>query len=1086
MADLDPIRFAPGGVDITLTPPDSPQAVGAALAANQPFPDDAFTNGAIPLGSIGARASRNFNLKGAGGDGNVTFLESVTVGGKLFAGFGVYRSVAKLVADLTAQGMAEELNEPAVNGPVFPAPPPPRDYYALRWGYEVTADAKGSLPLGGVLPPITFGGNARKAGLYAIVRAHAPDANSLDAVTDTLNSWTLPQKVTSPDRLKPGTWVIAENDGSLQFNLGLEYGYDYSWVRESLKVGGLSGNLGLKIEMGVKAGLGFTAGGRYATVVSRESDREELRLRVFRMRQHGWTFNFNATVGAQLDVDDALFPAKFEDFIRGVFNVNGNQVLKDFADTFDKWSAPDSSLADMLGEELVEQAKALFAKVTGKDPETEFEAGRALLTRAIERWRGLPHELSSLLYGLLKSQGVPLDDLRDFLRNVKGMTDPKRLADEITSRIEAARFYESPVGKWLTAVAKDGITDLLTGLDIREERERLVALADKTVALLDSGKVEAVIRELQTWIEDRLGLDKIMAVTAAGFKDADKWLKKRLADFLDKTLGDVVFADVKKIQQAVRTLRDNAQKFSEKGREALKQKYKAEFAFSYSKTTTKTALIDVTFDFAAAATNASARLKEALKGDFTKLLSEPQAGVKLNKGVLTHGIKRNTHLAIALPLFKSAADHINTSEARVNVVDTDGGGRLWVFNLKAEDVVSKSHALSKLSISLEFSRMMGVRQFSGEELSGDVFKYNYQLRMVRRGARRAFLENKVGPLAEQYLASEFKAADKGDFSTYLTTLDKLLDGRGLEDDDFGNLLVSLDVSMPSGAFAAWRNASAEKNHDIYMKMSVDMQRLLRSLTLAAYTQDEDNFKAPQRKKMYPLLAYSALPDINRLRFTTAGRKLVFSADAVLDWDPGNGDLRDSLFARHCAQRLRAEILPRLEKELKGNAAALQMYAPTATNVENILNFDVGSASDRKEAVSNFESLALSEITRINDIRDAAVKFSKSLGTDKPEEATKNLAEFGASLVNSFNQGVNERYAGTEYRPFGTVLFAETAKAFGATAEQTRPSAVLELLVLPKDTAYNLKDFLTGNRPGEDVKLLHEARVVTSTDRRPAG
>lgn len=1081
MADLDPIRFAPGDVDITLTPPDSPQAVGVALAANQPFPDNAFTNGAIALGSIGAKASKDFNLKGAGGDSKVKFLESVTVGGKLFAGFGVYRSVDKLIEDLTAQGLAEELNEPAVNAPIFPAPPPPRDYYALRWGYEASADAKGSLPLGGVLPPITFGGSARKAGLYAIVRAQAPDAKSLDAVTDTLNSWTLPQKVTSPDGLKPGTWVIAENDGSVKFNLGLEYGYDYSWVRESLKVGGLSGNLGLKIEMGVKAGLGFTASGRYATVVSRESDRAELRLRVFRMRQHGWTFNFNATVGAQLEVDDKLFPAKFEDFIKGIFNVNGNQVLKDFVDTFDKWSDPNSSLADLLGAELIEQAKALFARVTGKDPATEFEAGRALLTQAIDRWRGLPHELSSMLYGLLRKQGVPLDDLRDFLGTVKGLTDPKRLADEITSRVEAARFYESPVGKWLTAVAKGTITDLLTGLDIKQERERLVALADKTVALLDGSKVETLIRELQTWIEDQLGLDKIMAVTATSFKDIDKWLKKRLADFLDKTLGEVVFADVKKIQQAIQTLRDNAQKFFEKGREALTQKYKAEFDFSYAKTTTKTALVDVTFDFAANATNASARLKEALKGDFTKLLSEAQAGVRLHKGVLTHGIKRNTHLAVGLPFFKSAVDHITTSEARVNIVDTDGGGRLWVFNLKAEDVVSKKHALSKLSISLEFSRMMGVRKFSGEELSDDVFRYNYQLRMVRRGARRAFLENKVGPLAEQYLASEFKAAGKGDFSTYLTTLDKLLDDTGLEDNDFGNLLVGFDVSMPSGAFAAWKNAPAEKNHDTYIKMSVDMQRMLRGLTLDAYTQDEDNFKAPQRKKMYPLLAYCGLPDINKLRFKTASQRLEFSTDAVLDWDPRNGDLRNKLFAEHCAKALRTVILPGLEKELKGNDAALQMYAPTTTNIENILNFNVGSASDRKEAVSNFESLALGELTRINAVRDAAVKFGKSLGASKPEEAMKNLAEFGASLVNSFNQGVNERYAGTEYRPFGTLLFAETAKAFGATAEQTRPVAVLELLVLPKDTAYNLKDFLTDNRPGDDVKLLHEARVVTSPD-----
>src|SRR5215204_4914903 len=113
MATLDPIHFTPGNVDITLTPPAAPQAVGAALAANQPFPNNAFTDGAIALGSIGAEASKDFTID------KVKFIKKIEVGGKLFAGFGVYRSGEKLAEALKAQGL-DSFDEPAVSGPLFP------------------------------------------------------------------------------------------------------------------------------------------------------------------------------------------------------------------------------------------------------------------------------------------------------------------------------------------------------------------------------------------------------------------------------------------------------------------------------------------------------------------------------------------------------------------------------------------------------------------------------------------------------------------------------------------------------------------------------------------------------------------------------------------------------------------------------------------------------------------------------------------------------------------------------------------------------------------------------------------------------
>ena len=1047
MADLDPIHFTPGNVDITLTPPASPEAVGLALAANQPFPDEAFTDGAIALGSVGAEASKDFTLD------KVKFIKKVELGGKLFAGFGVYRSGDKLADDLKAQGL-DSFDEPAVGGPIFPGDGV-KDLYALRWGYDAKAAVTGSLPLGG--PTLSFGASGRAAGLYAVVRSQDRAAKSLDAVVDTLNSWKMPRQVSSPADLAPGTWLVAETDGSLSFNLGLEYGYDFSWVRESLKLGGLSGDLGLKIEMGVKAQLGFSASGRYAAAVSRESDRQELRLRVFRMRQHGWTFAFDAEVSGQAEQD--LIPDNFDDFVKGVFNVNGNQALADLVEKFDKWADPGNRLKDLLGAELVEYAKKMVKQVTGKDPETAFGEAVSALKKPLALWRDLPHEVTSMLYGLLKREGVPLDDLRDFLRRIEDETDPEKLAGEITSRLNEVKFFENPVGMWLTAVAREGILSLLA--NVGDERARVVGLAKKTAALLDGGEVENVLRELQKWIEEKLGLDKILAVTELNFDQIDAWLKKRLSDFLGETL---VVQKLEAIQSAVNRLRANAREFYAKGFKALTEKYKAEFHFSYSQETKRTALVDLTFDFAENAANAGAQLKAALRGDFKRLLSEQIPGVKLNKGVLTHGMKRRTHIEVGLPYYGAFVTHVTESEAGGEAVDT-AEGRLWVFTLEAKDVVSRKQSVSKLSISLQFTRKAGVRDFGGEQ-----FRYNYQLRAFKRGARRGYLAGGYTEAANRYLPSVFTAEGTQSFSAYLTELDKTLDDVGVGGSNFfGNVLCGLDVSVPGQLFGAWKKAPTDRLDRKYMLMSKRVQNVLRRLLPVCYFGDLSRYR--ELPAAYPLVVYSALPAFNRLR--VSGGKVTLSEGDVYDWDFEDDDVRRAVFDQFCEPRLRTEILPRIREELSGMPDAAALYADS--KIKDMRDFKLGSFS--AVAKSNFKSLARNEATLIPSIRKAAMDFRKSLGAGDLGEAVEALDNFGAGLVDTFNNRVGDsRYEGEAFRPLGALLLAEATYYLDpATAEKVQPAAMLEFIFLKGDSTFAMEGYLTGARPeSEEIALQQRA------------
>lgn len=228
MSGLQPIHFEAGNVDINVEPPSNLPAVANALLNNQAFPDIAFTDGAIPLGAIKASASRDFKLD------KVKFGGS----GSIFAGLGVYRSTGKLFDALKAEG----LDEPMISRLEFPDLAT-KNLYAVRWGYNVEGSVSGSVALG---VGLNFGASARREALYAVLRSLDRNTKSVTALTETINSWKMPRQIDSPDdtKIKPGTWLIAETDGELKLSLGIEYGYDYSWVREAVKLGGLSGDLG--------------------------------------------------------------------------------------------------------------------------------------------------------------------------------------------------------------------------------------------------------------------------------------------------------------------------------------------------------------------------------------------------------------------------------------------------------------------------------------------------------------------------------------------------------------------------------------------------------------------------------------------------------------------------------------------------------------------------------------------------------------------------------------------------------------------------------------------------------------------------
>jgi hypothetical protein len=373
--------------------------------------------------------------------------------------------------------------------------------------------------------------------------------------------------------------------------------------------------------------------------------------------------------------------------------------------------------------------------------------------------------------------------------------------------------------------------------------------------------------------------------------------------------------------------------------------------------------------------------------------------------------------------------------------------------------------MSKLSVAMQMTKGVGLRQFSDED-----YKYDYTLRLTKHDARTQYMEGNLELLTEEYLKSEFSGPDKQSFSTYLKTLDDVLDQKGITGEGrFGNILVGFDVSVPSQVLGAWKNVPASADDMLYKEMSTKVQRLLRRWIPLCYLQEPQQYAFTDR--IYPLLAYCSLPPINRV--TLVGNTLKFTADKVHDWDYKDDKLRSALLQTQGAQKLSQEILPRIRQELSAVSQSPELYDDN--KIGRIIELKPDSNQER-----SFEGLMITESQLITGIHHAAIDFRNFLDAGKFDVAVQSLAEFGVALTDTFNNRVgNTGYGAATLRPLGSLLFIEVSKLFDQTLAQTlQPAVMLEFLVLKNQSTFVMGDFLSGKRP-DQTELALEQRIVSA-------
>ena len=1000
-------------------------AVAAAIAADKPFPA-----GKLELGSMRLAASTGNAVSFAG----VTF--NATADGSFH--LGVYTDAADALKDLSPN--------PEVSAGIALNQTAGSRYLMLRCGYDAAATAKGAMALGAGAS-INFGGAASSNAAYAVIHQFSDGEGARSAVEQTIAGWRLPNQI-DPASFPARTWLVAEVDGSVALNIGVQAGYDYSWLRQ-FPGGALKGDLGLKVELAANAALGFSASGSFALALSRATDASAIRLRLSKLANNGWNFAFNARAGAQ-----ATLPANFQqgtkidDLLSAVFGVHIAQLVNDLTDPGITSSSSVANFLTLLGKKQLPGVQ---------DAQTLFAAGQAASSEFLNEWQNLPHSAATMLTSILQRNEA--SNLTPFLEQMGSLsaTDQKGVQDLLAGALNSADFFQAPVGRWIESVAPATSLATIVGT---ADWSVVKKLSDAALGLIQNQALPSLI----DYAGKNLALDRIaQAIQQNNPGSLDAWLQSKIAAFLGSDpAAQLTLADLQKAQTVLDALKKNADKFFNLAKQAAQKKYEFDFVAAYQESSSSAALLDATFDLTAAAA-----LRNAIDGDFQDLLLQKIPGVTLAAATLTHGINRQSHSDLTLPFVDLS--NSDAASALASVSPVEDNGRVLLYNLNAQDEAkthkgffrASSESDSKLAFvaSLPVSVSSGVRNFKTSSVS-----YGYTLTKASTALGSAQLLDDLQPLVDAYMPGLF-GAGKPELADWVKIVDGQLDpaNPGV----LGHGLFSFDVALPPGALNAWFATSQNGKDPQYFAMSKAVQRFLRRIIPFYYFADPARYDAGPLSDN--LLAYQALPPANGFKFTGDGHMGAPTSDVYFGVDAEN--LTALMETPDFANALRAAMEKGRSVLSPIGQAASALYASTDDNVQRIVQHALQAA----QLPGILASLLFFENGLIGSIVDTGVAMARfrAAAATEPAAALKQLAVFGETFAETFNGHLGGNIlAGSYLRPLGSALMLEAAGGLAGNSGDAAQATALFRLTVVDTPAPSLDDLLAGNF-GQTKILLRE-------------
>ncbi len=1046
-------KFLSGAADVaaTLSSPDAPLLLAAFQSSDKPIPAGTFQ-----LGQLQASAGGDGQV-GLGDQGSVAFEGH----GQAAFGLGIYADAA---AALKAAMPATELS--AGLGLVQPAG---MRFIVLAASYSADVAAKGSVALGAGVGA-TFGAKVKTRGGYALLHRFLDTAPAKQVAADFLQCWALPKQVKSATDIQPGTWVIAEVDGSIALSIGVQAGYDFSWVR-SLD-GALKGDIGLRVQLGASAALGFEASGKYAVVVGRESEAEVVRLRLYKMAHKGWNFALDAKAGFK-SVLPPFFdqPHKAEDLVAAIFGLNHSQIFEVLKETR-AFVTSEESLQDKLAGVLMHAGGTALQAATGLTKaqiQEIYEAGRAKVTGLLAKLDQLAktggHDLTSMLLSLSGQ------DLSQLEAGLKMLVDPAQPVETVVKQLlSKAGFERTPLGRAIEAAVGPGL-GVVTNTEIAK---KLKTIAQDALNVIEGGTLQKVL----DFIRQEVSFDRIKkAVEDADFATVDNLLKDRVAKFLGQQTA--VLADLNKVQDVARTVFARADTFYEMALKAAKQKQEFSFSARYARSTTSNALVDFSFNTENADATTLALLAQAINGDFGDLLIQEHPAVTLHMAELSHNISRSVSTELSMPFGDVSASSKLLSSAKLVIAEDDG--RVLAYSLDTTDKKSERRSLfgarsgrdSTFTVAATLPASVSNTIRTWKE---GTFNYSFRMERAVRRMRAAQFQSEIGPLVEQYLPSAFAPPAHG-FEEWVADLDKLLDARDPNSGthDIGDTLVKLTLAAPPAYLKAWLKAPSDRRSPVYMDLSRVLQRRLKELVQFYYFADAGNYKDVAAAA--PPLVYAAIPPSTNIRLSDNTLTRDLDTDVYWDcFDPAKVSAMAQLSSTRAALERRLGSVSAMLRGIPDLASTAKFYGPSAApSVVGDALKKHSAAARLPEFLSSLLQMELQLVTNAVDAGVAMAEF-RTLGTESPAEALKKLARFGEELATAFNETIGDNpFLSGAARPLSTLLFMEAAKVFDRSIMGT-VTAQLDVKVI-KSGQLSVEEMLAGKIDAKPELILFEQPFV---------
>ncbi len=990
-----------------------------AIAKDEPFPER--PGGDIPLGRIGVKASAGKPIQFKAGAGSVGFQPSASVVSEIGVFGDPTRALVHLPSDLPP---GIDLAEGAEEGSL---------YMLMKWGWKAGLKFSASHPIG-ALASAQFGADVSGAQFFGLVHRFKDDTGARKAMAAATRSWCLPRHIVETDGdlcLEPGTWVMSEAEGSLGIKVGAQVGYNLSFTHEA-ELLGVTQNLSAKIDASVKATLGFNVAGRFLLVAGRESAdpaSKQIRLRLFKLRRNGWEFGLNLGVGFK---GDTGLPEGVDDFIQGVFGVHGQQVVKDLQ-AIEKWTEKDP--AQTAARLVRSTGLDMLAKVSGMDPGTHFESSREAVVGVLRKYVKLPPAIQDRVWTILAGGGE--GRFTGFLVALTA-TDPKVRAKAFGDALQKAVIGDSPEGQFLAAAGEFGL------LVAQPQIAQVEALARQTLTAMEGGGLGRLV----TFARERLSLVQVTnAKTKPEFDAIDGWLIGRLSDFFGKTLG---FDDLKPIQQAIQLAVTARKKIYGNVRRALHQRFSADLAVAYQKTTTKTALFDITFDLAQE--SAIDAYRELVgQSNFDRIVTEQIDGVTIHQGVLTHGIRRESSVDVRLPFFQRRVDHINETLAQLETLDAEvDGDRVLVYNVTAKDVVRDEQRFRS-----QLSLMGGFTVRDGELVVSDLDDktIGYEFRQAKKEMRLSDLQRRVTPFLRKHFSNQLVGEDP--IGTFLMELDRTVETRLHNgENNFGNVLLSMETAIPAAALKGWFNPLDEiEIRAAKSRISRRVQRALKDLIPGYYFQDSDNLMNGAASAA--LVVWSSIPP------TTT------SEDAFWNWP--DLETRKAMALRTTTLR---DTIRTYEERLRSEGRSRDAGFYEQDQAGRILKDGLG-ATRQLEALLGMEAGVIKAVNKaIDQVQDALTEAVEGA----PQAALASLAEFGATMSKAFHDKVKSIYGDEASRALGSMVLLEATAGLDPTFSVREPNAAFRLLVIDPRGSFLLSDYIKGRLPLEEDVVLQQTLV----------